>query len=196
MPVATERYTPGGTREQNRFLFVGRLNEQKGLAHALRALATMQRLAMLDVVGEGADAHALRQLASQLGVSDRVTWHGQLLPDALLRMYRSAAALVVPSIDEGLGLVAAEAMLCETPVIAFRSGGLVDVIQHNTTGILVEPNDGPGLAHAMDLLLASPSHAVSLGEAGRLFALSAFSPESAARRYATIYRQVIAERAA
>ena len=49
----------------------------------------------------------------------------QLDQDALLSFYRSATAVVVPSTDEGLGLVAAEALLCEAPVVAFRSGALV-----------------------------------------------------------------------
>jgi glycosyltransferase involved in cell wall biosynthesis len=196
MPVATERFLPGGNREPARFLFAGRLNQQKGLGHLLKALASMQRLAMLDVVGEGKDAASLKQHASQLGVSDRIVWHGQLDQESLLRHYRSATAVVVPSVDEGLGLVAAEALLCEAPVIAFRSGGLTDVIQHGTTGVLVTPGDTAELARALDAVLASPEHAANLGRAGRSFALSAFSPEAAARRYADIYRDVIESRAA
>jgi glycosyltransferase involved in cell wall biosynthesis len=196
MPVATERFEPGGSREPGRFLFAGRLNRQKGLDHLLRAFAAMKRPAMLDVVGEGHLGAELKQLASQLGVSDRIAWHGQLKQPQLVRLYQSATAVIVPSTDEGLGLVAAEAMLCETPVIAFRSGGLTDVVQHGTTGILVTPGDTAELANALDSILASPQHAADLGKAGRLFSLSAFAPESAASRYASIYRQVLAEHTA
>lgn len=181
-------------REPARFLFAGRLNRQKGLDQLVRAFAAMTRPAMLDVVGEGARGSELKLLASQLGVSDRIVWHGQLTQDQLLRRYQSATAVVVPSTDEGLGLVAAEALLCETPVVAFRSGGLTDVIQNGTTGVLVTPGDTAELASALDDVLASPEHASNLGRAGRLFALSAFAPESAARRYANIYRQVLADR--
>ncbi|MEO8577165.1 MAG: glycosyltransferase family 4 protein [Gemmatimonadales bacterium] len=194
MPVATERFEPGGSREPNRFLFAGRLNRQKGLDHLLRAFAAMSRPAMLDVVGEGTLGPEFKLLASQLGISDRVAWHGQLKQQQLVRLYQSATAVVVPSTDEGLGLVAAEALLCETPVIAFRSGGLTDVIQHGTTGVLVTPGDTAELAAALDNVLASPEHAANLGRAGRLFSLSAFAPESSASRYASIYRQVLAER--
>lgn len=196
MPVATERFQPGGSREANRFLFAGRLNEQKGLDHVLKALASMERLAMLDVVGEGSDAQKLRLHASQLGISDRVVWHGQVDQGRLLKFYQSATAVVVPSIDEGLGLVAAEALMCETPVIAFRSGGLTDVIQHGTTGILVTPGDTAGLAHALDMVVASPDHAAELGRTGRKFATAAFSPQAAAARYAAIYRGVLGQRPA
>ena len=196
MPVATERFHPGGSRQSSRFLFAGRLNEQKGLGHLLKAMASMQSLAMLDVVGEGGDGARLRLQASQLGISDRIVWHGQVGQDQLLRFYQSATAVVVPSVDEGLGLVAVEALMCETPVVAFRSGGLTDVVEHERTGLLVTPGNTAELARALDAVLASPERAAELGRAGRSFAATAFSPESAAARYATIYRGVLGQHAA
>jgi glycosyltransferase involved in cell wall biosynthesis len=105
--------------------------------------------------------------------------------------YRQAAAVVMPSADEGLGLVAVEALLCETPVVAFDSGGLRDVVQHGKTGILVETGNRAALATALDKLLALDGRGSDLGRAGRLYALSAFAPESSARRYAEIYREVL-----
>ena len=189
MPVATEKFEPLGSHERARFLFAGRLNAQKGLDHLLRAFAAMKGLAMLDVVGEGIMAAELRLLASQLGVSDRIRWHGQLRQHDLVRLYQSATAVVVPSTDEGLGLVAAEALLCETPVIAFRSGGLTDVIEHERTGLLVTPGVIAELASAMDSILDAPDRARVLAKAGRQAVLAAFSPESAAKRYAGIYRE-------
>jgi glycosyltransferase involved in cell wall biosynthesis len=196
MPVATEKFAPHGSREVSRFLFAGRLNRQKGLDHLLRAFAAMKQLAMLDVVGEGNDASDFKLLASQLGVSDRVTWHGQLAQPDLVKLYQSATAVVVPSVDEGLGLVAAEALLCETPVIAFRSGGLTDVIDHERTGILVSPGVTAELAAALDEILESPAHARALAAAGRQHVLEAFSPESAAANYVDIYRQALGKRQA
>ena len=196
MPVATERFVPGVFREKERFLFAGRLNRQKGLDHLIRALAKMSQHALLDVVGEGPQEAEFRALATELGVSDRIAWMGQLKQQDLVRLYQCATALIVPSTDEGLGLVAAEALLCETPVIAFRSGGLTDVIQDDRTGILVTPGDPMDLAKALDRVLDNPTEAADLGKAGRIYALSAFAPESAARQYADIYKQVLAERPA
>ena len=106
-------------------------------------------------------------------------------------MHQRAAAIVVPSVDEGLGLVAVEALLCETPVVAFDSGGLPDVIQHEKTGLLVKAGDRAALASTLDDLLGRDGRGSQLGRAGRLYALSAFAPESAARRYAEIYKQVL-----
>jgi glycosyltransferase involved in cell wall biosynthesis len=96
-------------------------------------------------------------------------------------------------VGEGLGLVAVEAQLCGTPVVAFDSGGLPDVVQHDRTGILVENVDAGALAAALSSLMQRPDRGAALGAAGRLHALATFAPESVARRYADIYRSAIAE---
>jgi glycosyltransferase involved in cell wall biosynthesis len=191
MPVSTKLFSPGGARDGQRLLFVGRLMQQKGVDHLLHALAAMKTQASLDIVGDGPSRGALETLARELGVSSRVRWHGQVPQSELPRLYKSAAALVVPSSEEGLGLVAVEALLCETPVVAFDSGGLRDVIQHDRTGLLVPPGDRTALARTLDDLLGRDGRGSDLARAGRLYALSAFAPESAARRYAEIYQQVI-----
>ena len=191
MPVATDRFVPGTSRDPKRLLFVGRLTAQKGLEHLLHALASMKAQASLDIVGDGPNRSSLEDLAQQLGVAPRIRWYGQLSQSDLPQLYQRAAAVVVPSIDEGLGLVAVEALLCETPVVAFDSGGLRDVIQHDKTGLLVKAGDRAALARTLDDLLARDGRGSDLGRAGRLYALSAFAPESVARRYAGIYRQVL-----
>jgi glycosyltransferase involved in cell wall biosynthesis len=191
MPVATERFVPGLFREKNRFLFAGRLNRQKGLEQLIRALPLMREHALLDVVGAGPLEPQLRSLATELGVADRIAWMGQLRQPELVRLYQTASAVVVPSTDEGLGLVAAEALLCETPVVAFNSGGLTDIVKHERTGLLVPPGKVKELAAALDRILTSPDLAADLGKAGRIFALSAFAPESAARQYSAIYHRAI-----
>jgi glycosyltransferase involved in cell wall biosynthesis len=192
MPVATNLFGPGSSRDGQRLLFVGRLNDQKGADHLVHALATMKTpSASLDIVGDGPNRESLKELAQQLGVASRIRWHGQLSQSELPPLYQRAAAVVIPSVDEGLGLVAVEALLCETPVVACDSGGLRDVIQHEKTGLLVKPGDPAALASALDDLLSRDGRGSQLGRAGRLYALSAFAPESAARRYAEIYRRVL-----
>ena len=157
----------------------------------LHALTAMRAPVPLDIVGDGPNRANLQELAKQLGVDSRITWHGQLPQGKVAPLYQSAAAVVVPSIDEGLGMVAVEALLCEAPVVAFDSGGLRDVIQHEKTGLLVKPGDRAELARTLDDVLARDGNGADLGRAGRLYALSAFAPESAARRYAEIYRHAI-----
>jgi glycosyltransferase involved in cell wall biosynthesis len=161
--------------------------------HLLRALAAMRSPATLDVVGDGAEAAPLRRLAAELGVGDRVRWLGVLPQFELVDHYRRAAALVVPSRDEGLGLVAVEAMLARTPVVAFDSGGLRDVVRHGETGLLVPLDNEAALARALDDLLADAAaeRRARLGAAGRSAALERFAPESVARRYADVYRAAL-----
>jgi len=193
MPVASELFTPGGRREPGRLLFVGRLNRQKGIALLIEALARVDAAASLDIVGEGEDKQQLERLAVSLGVAPRVQWLGALAQPQLVEHYRSAAALIVPSRDEGLGLVAVEAQLCETPVIAFESGGLTDVVQHDHTGLLVPDMTAEALAAAIDSLFARADRGASLGAAGRLHALATFAPQSVARHYAGVYRDAAAK---
>jgi glycosyltransferase involved in cell wall biosynthesis len=191
MPVATDLFSPGGTRKRDTLLFVGRLTKQKGLDLLLRALAKLPAAVSLDVVGDGDERTPLETLAGELGVAGRVRWHGSKPQQALVDFYRSATALVVPSADEGLGLVAVEAMLCETPVVAFESGGLPDVVQHDRTGLLVSERSPDALATAISQMLSRPDRGQALGAAGRMHALATFAPESVARRYIDIYRAAI-----
>jgi len=195
MPVATDLFSPGGERTTDRLLFVGRLNKQKGLElllHAISRLPAEWRSITLDVVGDGEDADALRAIASGLGIAERVRWHGALPQPKLADFYRRAAAVVVPSVDEGLGLVAVEAQLCDTPVVAFESGGLTDIVHHDRTGVLVKDISAAALSAGIVSLLSRPDRGAELGAAGRLHALATFAPESVARRYADIYRSAIA----
>lgn len=192
MPVATDLFSPGGARAPGALLFVGRLTKQKGVDLLLQTLAKLPAGISLDIVGDGDERAPLEQLAGELGLASRVRWHGTQPQSDLVRFYRAATALVVPSSDEGLGLVAVEAMLCETPVVALESGGLPDVVQHERTGLLVRDRSPDALAQAIEELLARPDKGQALGEAGRMHALSTFAPESVARRYIDIYRAAIA----
>jgi glycosyltransferase involved in cell wall biosynthesis len=196
MPVATELFTPDSAiPRQRRLLFVGRLIAQKGIELLIDALVKLPEDVGLDVVGDGPDRAELETRAAQHGVAGRIEWHGAVKQYELPAFYRRAAALVIPSALEGLGLVGVEAQLCETPVVAFDSGGLADVIQHDVTGILVRDRSSESLALAIRDVLAREDRGLTLGAAGRLRALATFAPESVARRYAEIYASVLAPRA-
>jgi len=193
MPVAPGLFAPEGPRDQDRLLFVGKLNEQKGVGHLLRAFALMRSKPGLDiVVGVGSEVEPTRSLAESLGVADRVTFHPLLPQRELARCYRRATALVAPFVDEGLGLVAIEAALSGTPVVAYSSGGLTDVVVDRRTGILVPVGDDRALATALDDLLATPDRGAALGANAREHALATFAPHAVASRYAALYRSLIA----
>jgi len=191
MPVDTTLFAPGNGRSADRILFVGRLNAQKGVSTLIDALPAVAAPYALDIVGDGPERESLEARARRLGVADRITWHGALPQSSLPPLYQRAAVLVVPSIDEGLGLVAVEGQMCATPVIAANSGGLGDIVRNGQTGVLVPPLDAPALAQAITEMLANPARAAELGAAGRVHALASFAPESAARRYAMLYRSTL-----
>jgi glycosyltransferase involved in cell wall biosynthesis len=192
MPVATELFAPNQNVERvRRLLFVGRLMPQKGIELLIDALAQLPIDVGLDVVGDGPDRPSLERRVQELGVGTRVHFHGAVKQFALPAFYQRAMALVVPSAEEGLGLVAVEAQLCETPVVAFDSGGLPDVIQHERTGLLVKERTANALAAALRTIVERDDLGAALGGAGRLHALATFAPESVARRYADIYRTVV-----
>jgi glycosyltransferase involved in cell wall biosynthesis len=192
MPVEAAIFTPGSAGSRgDRLLFVGRLTTQKGVNLLLRALALLPPSIGLDVVGDGEERAALETLAHSLGVQHRVRWHGMQPAHALPNYYRGAVALVITSLDEGLGLVAIEAQLCETPVVAFASGGLIDVVEHGVTGMLVEQRTPAALADAITGVVMRPVRGAALGHAGRERALSSFDPGVAARRYVDIYRAAL-----
>ena len=193
MPVVTSLFQPSGDRDANRIVFVGRLSAQKGIEMALRALALMKRSIVLEVIGDGPDRSGLIDLAGQLGLADRILWRGHVKHGELPQSLSRASVLIAPFIDEGLGLVAAEAQLCETPPVGFASGGLTDVIENDVSGALVAPADVDALAAAVERIVDDPARRERLGRAGRTAALARFSPSSVAERYAQIYRDAVSQ---
>lgn len=192
MPVDITQFTPPetdahATARTSRLLFVGRLNAQKGVADLLDALAHTRHAVSCDIIGDGPDREALHQRARTLGIDARVRWHGALPSHALSSFYRGALATVMPSREEGLGLVAVESQLSGTPVIAYASGGLPDVVDPAAGGTLVPSGDIPAFARAIDALADAPEQADALGAAGRQRVFERFSPVNVARRYLAWY---------
>lgn len=203
MPVDLRHFAPpkAPVAARSGILFVGRLNAQKGLADLLEAMRSPAMRAhdaqrsgeptMLDVVGDGPDRAALQAHASSLGLAERVRWYGALPQPALVPLYQGARALAIPSREEGLGLVAVEAQLCGTPVVAYADGGLVDVVRPDHGGTLVTAGDTRALGEALAGLLADEVAAEQRGMAARDDMLARFSPGAVADRYLTHYRQAV-----
>ncbi|HEV7990832.1 MAG TPA: glycosyltransferase family 4 protein [Gemmatimonadaceae bacterium] len=193
MPVVDRLFGPGGARQPDRLLFVGKLTEQKGLHRLLRAMTRMRTSAALTVVGAGrVDDAEVKRLASELGLADRIEWLPLLTQEELAVQYRRAAIHVVPALDEGLGLTAVEALLSETPVVGFASGGLPDIVLDGVTGRLVAAGDVEALADALDAVLGDPEARQAMGVAGAEHARRLFGPNAAAARYVALYRDVMA----
>ena len=179
-------------RRTRHVVFVGRLSEQKGILDAIRAVAGSGPSTTLDVVGDGPMAAEARALVERLKLSVRIRFLGALPPAALPAIYRTATAVIMPSREEGLGLVAVEANLSGAPVVAYQSGGLPDIVKENETGRLVSTGDVEALARALTEVLDDPERARRMGLQGRGTALAGFSGDAAASRYRALYEQAIA----
>ncbi|MDD1769496.1 MAG: glycosyltransferase family 4 protein [Methanomassiliicoccales archaeon] len=118
-------------RRMDTLLYVGRVMPYKGIDHAMEAIGLLKNEgfgAKLRIVGKGPAEKELRLLAHRLGISDQVTWLGDLEEADLNREYRSAGALVLLSAAEAYGLVVAEAMSCGTPAIVAKKEALVEFL--------------------------------------------------------------------
>jgi glycosyltransferase involved in cell wall biosynthesis len=149
------------------FVFCGRLDIEKGVALLLRAFAPVRRLApaaRLRIVGRGPEHAKLERLVHALGLEAAVTFRGWVDPVHVERELADAWALVAPSLwAEPLGLVAVEAVVRGVPVIASRSGGFGETIQHGVSGLLFANGDELELTHHLQAVAsgeAFPSHAV------------------------------------
>src|SRR5262249_20416434 len=116
---------------------------------------------------DGDDREFLRSVATRLGVADRVEFPGAVSDAELVGLYRECEAFVLPSGQEGFGIVFLEAMFFGAPVIAAREKGAVDVIRDGETGLMVDYGDVVGLARAMDRIIADRALAENLRRAAR-----------------------------
>jgi glycogen(starch) synthase len=103
---------------------------------------------------------------------------------------------VVPSLEEPLGLVAIESMMAETPVIASRTGGLTEIIEHEKTGLLVPRRDHRALGDAVLRLASDARLREQLVQAGRAFVKQRFAPDVLVNQIESIYRQIADRKAA
>ncbi len=147
-----------------------RADAQKGVDVVLRAMPEILRRcpeARYVIVGDGNDRAALEGLAAELGITERVEFRGELTDEGLCRAYQEADVFVLPSQQEGFGLVFLEAMYSGLPVVAAQSGSAPNVVEDGVTGMLVAPGDERQIVSAVSGLLLAPDERRKLGAAGR-----------------------------
>ncbi|ATL70960.1 D-inositol-3-phosphate glycosyltransferase [Nocardia terpenica] len=179
------RYTPGDkaaartelglSQDEQIVAFVGRIQPLKAPDVLIRAAAHLLRdqpgraLRVLIVggpSGTGLDRpDALIELAAALGIADRVTFLPPQPPHRLVRVYRAADLVAVPSYNESFGLVAIEAQASGTPVVAAHVGGLGTAVRDGVSGLLVPSHRADDWAAALRVLLDDPARLVRMGVA-------------------------------
>jgi glycosyltransferase involved in cell wall biosynthesis len=163
----------------------------KGLKYLLEAIAALrsERKIELLVVGKPMKNGYTQGLIDNLGIADRVTHLGQVDTTELVRHYSMATMVIVPSVYEGFGLPAAEAMCCSTPVISTTAGALPEII--GDAGILVPPADTGALVKAIGSLLNNPDRRRHLGEMGHRRVTQMFNWKNTAKHTADVYKEAI-----
>jgi glycosyltransferase involved in cell wall biosynthesis len=140
--------------EEKRILFAGSLVPVKGLHHLLNSVAILPKKCKwkLDIVGEGPERASYEALSNELGLSDQVTFHGQLSKSSLAEFMRQSDLFVLPSHTETFSVATAEALATGLPVLATRCGGPEEYI-NDQVGRLVPVGDLQALSKAISDML-------------------------------------------
>ena len=193
------RPLPDVERKPGLILYVGNSEDRnKGARYLIEALAQLQddqrdyQLALVDQKRE--NLKLVPRLVQEYGLSSRVHFTGRLPTGQLVRLYNQATIVVSPSLYEGFGLPAAEAMACGAPVIATTGGAFPEIIDHDETGWLVPPGDSHALAGAIRLLMDDWALRERLGARARQAILERFNWRKAAEETLAVYEELLGTR--
>ncbi len=207
--VDVQRFSPaadGASETRARTLLtVARLADLwKGHETAIRALPLVKAKCpdvRYVIAGDGPLRNYLERVARSVGVEQDVAFLGEVPDEALADLYRSSDVFVLLSREsaldgsaEGFGIVCLEAGACAKPIVAGRSGGIVDAVQDGVTGILVDPEDVGAVADAIASLLRAPSLAKRLGDAGRAMVLARFTWDHVIAEARSLFSEVVGRR--
>ena len=143
---------------------------QKGVDHTIEAVARLRARhpgLRYRIVGKGSDRARLERLVSRLDLTGVVSFEHDLSDEELADRYRRCTAFVLPSGQEGFGIVFLEAMRFSKPCIGGAAGGTPEVVADGETGLLVPFGDVSALERCLDRLLSDPGLAAEMGRAGR-----------------------------
>jgi len=204
--IDTQIYSINEKASQKRdgLIMVGNTDDRKkGVLYLLKALQLLEKDRMKLTIVDDAERHSTYtddvgplpsyglKLVKKLNLDGLVHFTGRLKREELVQHYSAAQIAVVPSLYEGFGLPAAEAMACGTPVIASTGGALPEVV--GDAGMLVPSGRADALAAAIKQLLNDEQAQQRMSEAGRKRVEDKFNWEQAARKTLEVYQEVIKE---
>lgn len=184
-----------GWHDDRIIISAGRLAEEKNWATLLQAFALAQKSQpniRLVLVGDGPQADALRQLAGELGVGERVLFTGKVPFGEMPNYLKAADLFAFASVTETQGLVTLEAMAAGLPVVAVSASGTRDILENGKQGFMVE-NDAQDLANGIIKLVESPS-LMSRFKSAALKKSRTFDHQRLAKRMLKVYEQAIQDK--
>jgi len=195
--VDIDMFRPGGVKEDDLLLYLGRIVPEKGLHILIKSLRYLEKSVRLVIVGPASSpTYYERILKLTQGRNEKgkhkITYVGVISQAEVIKWYQKASVFVCPSFYEPLGIVNLEAMSCETPVVASNVGGIPEAIQNGRNGILVPPGNVVELARSIQYLLDNPQIRKKIGKEGRRRVTENFSVEIITERLCRIYNQMIA----
>ena len=190
--VPTEVAAMDNRRSTNIVLFLGKICAKKGAWDLLEAAACVKKHfpdVRVMFAGNG-EINELSTRATALGIASAVDMRGWIEGSAKLQMMAECAVIVLPSYTEGLPMTVLEAMATGAPIVATKVGGIPDVVEDGVDGLLVEPGDIEGLAHALEQLLASSELRAKLSLAAKSKVVERFTPQRVIPAIEGIYREL------
>ena len=174
-------------------LFVGSLIPRKGLTflvEAARKVVKEKQTTQFLIVGEGPLHSQLTKMLASANLTAHFRFLGKVSDDLLPSVYNCADVFVLPSIQEGQGIVLLEAQACGKPVVAFDLGGINEAVHNGVTGLLVPLGNTEALANALLKLLDDESLRVRMGVSGRRFVSDFFTWDTCAEKMLKVYQEV------
>lgn len=181
----------GIRKKKGKILFVGNVEDgKKGFIYLLKAMQFLNKGIKLTVVDGGSPHRKISSmLINKLGIQDKIEFIGKASTQDLVRHYSESEIAVVPSIYEGFGFPAAEAMACGLPVIASDGGALPEVV--GNAGVVVPARDHMALARAINDLSGDQKRIKELGSLGKARVLKEFNWEKAVGEMVSLYRKFL-----
>jgi glycosyltransferase involved in cell wall biosynthesis len=183
-------------RKELCILFVGNLVPRKGLTYLIEAakkIVKERKKVKFLIAGEGPLKNQLIRNIQEANISNSFKFLGRVDEKLLPLLYNCADVFVLPSIQEGQGIVLLEAQASGKPIVAFDVGGAKEAVRNGVTGILVKPGDSNALADALIELIENKTLRERMGFSGRQFIIDNFTWEICAQNMLQVYRRVLAK---
>jgi len=183
--------------KKNQFVYLGRLVFYKNVEVIIKSFKTVTEQfpdAKLVIAGDGPHKSSLQELTNKLDISNNITFAGYVTPDEKKKLLAESNALLFPSVIEGFGLVMLESFQQKRPVIVSNIPPMSDIIQHNKTGLTIDPHDENKWAEKIIQLINNPNISDKMGKEGNQILKTKYNQELFYERLIKMYKDVLSVR--